>query len=79
VFDIVDLRDLYREIGAMLGGEEELERLNLLFRQRFLIVTPMAGFLQGLTGDLLYCLTYRDAETRKLTARLVLAEQAGKE
>lgn len=75
VFDIVDLRNLYREIGAMLGGEEELERLNLRIRQRFLIVTPMAGFLQGLTGDLLYCLAYRDAETGKLTARLVLEQE----
>lgn len=79
VFDIIDLRDLYREICAILGGEEELERLNLLLRQRFLIVTPMAGFLQGLTGDLLYCLTYRDAETGKLIVRLLLEEQAGKE
>lgn len=72
VFDIVDLRDLYREISAMLGGEDEMEKLNLLFRQRFLIVTPMAGFLQGLTNDLLYCLTYRDAETGKLAVRLLL-------
>ena len=70
VFDIVDLRDLYRKLSAMLGGEEQMERLNLLLRQRFLIVTPMQGFLQGLTNDLLYCLTHRDVETSKLAVHL---------
>jgi len=79
VFDIVYLRDLYRKISAMLGGEDEMERLNLLLRQRFLIVTPMAGFLQGLTNDLLYCLTHRDVETSRLAAQLWLEEQAGEE
>jgi len=38
---------LYRKISAMLGGEDEMERLNLLLRQRFLIVTPMAGVPAG--------------------------------
>ena len=71
-FDIVCLRDLYRKISATIGGEEQLERLNLLIRQRFLIVTPMAGFLQGLTNDLLYSLVCRDAETSKQVFQLVL-------
>jgi len=78
VFDIVYLRDLYRKISAMLGGEEQMERLNLLLRQRFLIVTPIQGFLQGLTNDLLYCLTHRDVETSKLAVQLLLGERAGK-
>jgi len=76
VFDIVYLRDLYRKISAILGGEDEMERLNLLLRQRFLIVTPMAGFLQGLTNDLLFCLTHRDVETSRLAAQLWLEERA---
>jgi len=77
VFDIVYLRDLYRKIGGILGGEEDLERLNLLLRQRFLIVTPMAGFLQGLTNDLLYSLTSRDVETSRLAVQLWLEKEQG--
>lgn len=77
VFDIVYLRDLYQKIGAVLGGEEDLEHLNLLLRQRFLIVTPMAGFLQGLTNDLLYSMTSRDVETSRLAVQLWLMEEQG--
>jgi len=69
--DIVTIRDLYRKISAIIGGEEQLERLNLLIRQRFLIVTPMAAFLQGLTTDLLLNLTYRDPESDKQIFQLV--------
>ena len=74
-FDIVELRDLYRQITAMIGREEKMERINLLFRQRFLIVTPMAGFMQGMTNDLLYLLTERDPQTNQLAVSLWLNEQ----
>ena len=70
VLDIVHLRDLYRTLTAILGGEDELEHLNLLFRQRFMFVTPMAAYLQGLTNDLLYSLTSRDMETEKRAFQL---------
>ena len=75
IFDIVDFRDLYREITALIGGEEKMERINLLFRQRFLIVTPMAGFMQGMTNDFLYLLTERDSQTNQLAVSLWLNEQ----
>ena len=70
--DMACLRDLYRQISTIIGGEEQLERLNLLIRQRFLPVTPMAGFLQGMTDDLLHDLVYRDAESSKQIFQLVL-------
>lgn len=72
--DIVHLRDLYRKISAILGSEDELERLNLLLRQRFLIVMPMSAFLQGLTNDLFYTLTSRDMETGRLAIQLFLEQ-----
>lgn len=72
LFDIVVLRDLFRSVSAIIGGEEDMERLNLLIRQRFLIITPMAGFQQGLTDDLLRCLTSRDVETGRLALQLWL-------
>lgn len=71
VYDIVYLRDLYRKIGAIVEDESLMERLNLLLRQRFLIVTPMAAFLQGMTNDLLYSLTSRDVETNFLAIQLL--------
>ena len=58
-------------------GPCEMEKLNLLLRQRFLIVTPMAGFLQGITNDLLEDLTERDVETGKQAVRLWLEETGG--
>ncbi|MEA4954376.1 MAG: hypothetical protein VB096_02510 [Pseudoflavonifractor sp.] len=70
LLDIVRLRDLYRTLTALLGSEYELERLNLLLRQRFLIVTPMSAFLQRLTNDLLYSLVSRDIETGKQAVQL---------
>jgi hypothetical protein len=68
--DIVHLRDLYRKVSTVLGGEDVLEQINLMLRQRFMIVTPMSGFLQGLTNDLLYSLTSRDIETGKRAFQL---------
>lgn len=64
------MRDLYRKVSAILGSEEPLEQINLLLRQRFMLVTPMAAFLQGLTNDLLYSLTNRDIETGRRAVQL---------
>jgi len=55
-----------------------MERLNLLIRQRFLIVTPMAAFLQGLTTDLLLNLTCRDPESDKQIFQLVPHDENAK-
>lgn len=72
--DIVDLNDLYNKICEALGGEMEMEQLNLLFCQRFLIAKAMDIFLQGMTNQLLYSLTYRDRETSKQVFQLLLDE-----
>ena len=52
-----------------------MERLNLLIRQRFLLVSPMAAFLQGLTTDLLLNLTCRDPESSKQLFQLVIGDE----
>ena len=72
VADIVDLRDLYRKICAILGGENEMEKLNILFRQRFLIATPTAVFTQCITDQLVELLLRRDFETSKQVFQLML-------
>lgn len=70
--DIVALHDRYRKISSILGNEDQMEKLNLLIRQRFQITTAMAGFLQGVTNSLLYALTERDTETNKTVLQLWL-------
>jgi ribosomal protein L31 len=72
--DIVDLNDLYNKICEALGGEKEMEHLNLLYSQRFLIANAMDIFLQGMTNQLLYSLTYLDRETSKQVFQLLLDE-----
>lgn len=74
VVDIVDLRDLYRKICAILGSEDEMEKLHLLFRQRFLIATPVAIFMQGAANQLIYSLLHRDRETSRQVFQLILEE-----
>jgi len=74
VVDIADLHDLFRKICAILGGEDEMEKLHLLFRQRFLVATPVAIFMQGVTNQLLYALLHRDRETSKQVFQLILDE-----
>lgn len=49
-----------------------MERLNLLFRQRFLIVTAMQVYLQSMTNQLMYALTTRDRETQKQVFQIIL-------
>ena len=91
VVDIVELNDLYKKICATLGGENEMEKLNLLFRQRFLVATPTPGtqespllaflgraavFLQEITNQLISMLLRRDFETSKQIFQLILDEMS---
>ena len=76
VLDIAELRELYRKICVLLGGEEEMQAINSLFRQRFLLITPINAYLQGLTDDLLYELTYQDKESSRTVFQLLLDEQS---
>lgn len=72
VVDLADLRDLHRKICTILGSEDEMEKLHFLFRQRFLIATPVVIFMQGATNQLIYSLLYRDEETSKQAFQLIL-------
>lgn len=72
LFDICGLSDLYNQICKLLGGKELMQNLNELLKERFLIVSSISAFTQGLTNQLLYCLTYRDAQTSKQVFQLML-------
>lgn len=71
-FDAVRLRELRRSVCDLLGCETDMERLEDLFRQGFLSVMPMAGFVQGLSDAMLSVITSRDEETSKLIFQLLL-------
>lgn len=70
-YDSPKLTGLFSRISGVVG-EPQMETLNLRLKQRFLL-TPLATvFAQGVTNDLLYCLTSRDSETSKQVFQLLL-------
>jgi hypothetical protein len=74
ILDIGDLHSLFRKICDLVGGEEAMENINQLFRQSFMLITPMVVFLQEFTNVLLENLTYRDKETSRLIFQFILDE-----
>jgi hypothetical protein len=70
--DICNVRQFYTDICKMLGGDGLMERLNFAIRQRFVVVSSMAIFAQGLTANLLCSLTDRDIETGRTMLSLSL-------
>jgi hypothetical protein len=70
----VDLNELYRQICDIVGDEDGMKNLDRLFRERFMLVTSLAGFVQQQTSNLLFELTCRDGETSKQMFQLLLDE-----
>lgn len=59
-------------IVQLVGGETEMEQLNVLFAQRFLLVKPMALFTQAYVQDFVCALTYRDMQTDHTVLQILL-------
>jgi hypothetical protein len=72
VLDIIDFQHLHKNICELLGGEDAMKNIDRMFRQCFLLTTPMACYLQGMANGLLYELTSRDRETSQLVFQLLL-------
>ncbi len=70
--DIVRLRELYREIGMILGDFDPMERLGESIRASFQISDAAHIFMQSATEVLLYSLIYRDNETSKQVFQLLM-------
>ena len=64
--------DLYNDVCDMLCNKELMDNLNELLKQRFLIVSSVSAFAQGLTNSFLDCLTERDGQTSKQIFQLIL-------
>lgn len=73
--DFCSLLERFNQICSLLGNEEDMERLNLLFRDRFLIASAIQIYLQGMTTQLMSVLTMRDRETQKWVFHIILEEQ----
>lgn len=69
--DIVRLRELYQEIGTLLGDFDPMERLGKSIRSSFQITDAAHIFMQSAAEVLLYSLTYRDNETSKQVFQLL--------
>ncbi len=72
VADMTHVEQLFEDISGIIGDVAPVERLNLLFRERFLAVPAMSAFEQGLTHDPLYCLNHCDPETSRQVFQLTL-------
>lgn len=70
--DIVRLRELYREIGTILGDFDPMEQLGESIRASFQITDISHVFMQSAAEVLLYSLTYRDNETSKQVFQLLM-------
>lgn len=70
--DIVRLRELYREIGTILGDFDPVEQLGESIRASFQITDAAHIFIQSTAEVLLYSLTYRDNETSKQIFQLLM-------
>lgn len=70
--DMPELRELYGSICAELGGEEEMERLNFLFRRRFLLTGVLDAFRQGVTDQLVCSLLTRSEDAARPILELLL-------
>lgn len=71
-FDPVGFQKLRDRLCDELGGTEEMDRIDRLFKQSFQIVFPMAGWLQGIADSLLGDLLSRDQESGRLNFQLLL-------
>ena len=67
--------ELYQTIVRLIGGENDMERLNALFAERFLRVKPMDLYIQEYTQEFLYSLLYRDMQTDRTVLQILLDRQ----
>ena len=67
--------ELYNRIVQLLGEERELDRLNALFMECFLLVKPMELYIQGYIQDLIWSLTYRDMQTDHTILQILFDRQ----
>lgn len=71
VLDQIRFQELYQDISHLIG-ETQMERLNLLLKNKFVVSSALESFVQGFTNDLLYRLITKDIETNKLGFQLLM-------
>jgi hypothetical protein len=69
--DPVGLQKLRGQLCEKLGGTEEMDRIDQLFRQSFMLVSPLVCWLQGAADALLGDLISRDQESSWLNFQML--------
>lgn len=69
--DIVELRQLYREL-TYAAGEQDVDRLNELIQRRFFIAAAGDAYLQALTEQYLLELLHHDKESGRRVIQIML-------
>ena len=69
--NLARFRKLRVRLCNELGDTGEMDRIDRLFRQSFMTVSPMAGWLQGIADALLGDLISRDRESGRLVFQLL--------
>lgn len=77
--DMPELRELSESIRAKLGGEEEMERLNTLFRRKFILTGILDAFRQGVADQLVCSLLTQSEDASKTVFELLLENGVGAE
>lgn len=72
--EIVRVRELYREIGLLLGDFDTMEQLGESIQASFQVTDPAHIFLQVTVEALLFSLTYRDEETSRQVFQLAMED-----
>jgi hypothetical protein len=75
IIDIIEIKELFYRISGLLGNNDAMRRINKLFCQRFLVITPTASFIQGLTSDLIFSMGERDRETSRQLFQIILDQE----
>lgn len=70
--DVVALHDRYRQISNLLGNEDQMEKLNLLIRQRFQVTTAMGRVPPRRDEFSAVCADRADTETNRTVLQLWL-------
>lgn len=73
--DIIEMHELYMEIGTLLNDYSTMARLNDELVKSFRIVTPTQAYLQGVADHLLVNLLYRDRESSRQIFQLLMEER----
>lgn len=68
--DLVHIRHNFLEISEILGSQSQMEKLNYLLKERFIVSNVMSSFVQGFTDITKLSMSWRDIESSRTVLQL---------